>query len=59
MSGLYCKSPNKKPSKPWKKIFLKFISELLTLIFSQYETGNHRYFFRPWINLARPCDELM
>jgi hypothetical protein len=46
MSGLYCKSPSKKPPKPWKKYLKKkFISDLPTLIFSQYETGTTGIFF--------------
>jgi hypothetical protein len=48
MPALYCKSPSKKPPKLMKKIFKKkIISDLLTLIFSRYETGTTGFFFTP------------
>jgi hypothetical protein len=43
----YCKSPSKKPPKPWKNIQKKFISDLPTLIFSRYETGTTGIFVGP------------
>jgi hypothetical protein len=50
MSGLSLQIAQQKNAKTMKKIFKnKIISDLPTLIFSQYETGTTGIFFTPLI----------
>jgi hypothetical protein len=45
MSGLYCKSPSKKPPKPWKKYSKNIYFRPTDPNFFTIWNWNHRYFF--------------